>query len=482
MQAVVESPLRHFSAASLVLAASASADLQIGVVDDLGFHADQSPGSSTASVSSACRRTGSRCRSTPPTPTTIQHQQALDLYVPLATLRGVQVVFSVAPSKARALTTTRMPCSSTRSTSPCSRAPSRRSRTSSSATSRTSRASGSRSSTRRTERLRGRLLPLLAAAYDALKAVDPAIRVVGLGLSPRGNDQPNARTTSRSRPSASCTASARRTADAPDAPDHGRARVPSVSGPRPRQPDEGLPVAERRRPTSTGSSRRSGMRSAGPASRRSAKARSAGRIPFRLDELGWQVGSSPTRPSHVGREASRRRTRRRRRASTPRRSATSPATPRCARFCSSCSATSRSRPLAGRARPRRRFASALVRRRQGHVRRDRRPLPREDALLAPLDHRRRREGALPEEARPAGRRLTLALVANAEEDATRGRRALPRQAPRPPPALDGQGLSVADRPVRDRVRPGRYTFRVTLRAAMNPSRSKSFSAPLRITR
>jgi hypothetical protein len=34
---------------------------------------------------------------------------------------------------------------------------------------------------------------MLAAAYDALKAVDPTIRVVGVGLSPRGNDNPRAR-------------------------------------------------------------------------------------------------------------------------------------------------------------------------------------------------------------------------------------------------------------------------------------------------
>ncbi|MFN0154197.1 MAG: hypothetical protein ACKVUT_07445 [Gaiella sp.] len=34
---------------------------------------------------------------------------------------------------------------------------------------------------------------LLAAAYDTLKAIDPAIRVVGIGLSPRGNDRPRAR-------------------------------------------------------------------------------------------------------------------------------------------------------------------------------------------------------------------------------------------------------------------------------------------------
>jgi hypothetical protein len=33
----------------------------------------------------------------------------------------------------------------------------------------------------------------LAAAYDALKGLDPAITVVGVGLSPRGNDNPRAR-------------------------------------------------------------------------------------------------------------------------------------------------------------------------------------------------------------------------------------------------------------------------------------------------
>jgi hypothetical protein len=35
--------------------------------------------------------------------------------------------------------------------------------------------------------------PYLAAAYDTLKAVDPQISVVGVGLSPRGNDRPTAR-------------------------------------------------------------------------------------------------------------------------------------------------------------------------------------------------------------------------------------------------------------------------------------------------
>jgi hypothetical protein len=35
--------------------------------------------------------------------------------------------------------------------------------------------------------------PYLAAAYDTLKSVDPGIEVVGVGLSPRGNDRPTAK-------------------------------------------------------------------------------------------------------------------------------------------------------------------------------------------------------------------------------------------------------------------------------------------------
>jgi hypothetical protein len=35
--------------------------------------------------------------------------------------------------------------------------------------------------------------PFLAAGYDALKEVDPTLLVVGVGLSPRGNDRPSAR-------------------------------------------------------------------------------------------------------------------------------------------------------------------------------------------------------------------------------------------------------------------------------------------------
>ena len=90
-------------AASLVLAANASADLQIGVADDLGFHADQSAWFFDALGELGMQENRVSVPFDASAPTTIQHQALLDLYVPLATLRGVRVVFSVTPSKARAL-------------------------------------------------------------------------------------------------------------------------------------------------------------------------------------------------------------------------------------------------------------------------------------------------------------------------------------------------------------------------------------------
>ncbi len=101
-------------------------------------------------------------------------------------------------------------------------------------------------------------------------------------------------------------------------------------------------------------------------------------------------------------------------------------------------------------------------------------------------HTTRVEGAKvkwPVKRRLPARRLTLALVANADEDArfeaglynARGRRVL-RQT--------GSVSAYRSRIVRFsmRFRPGRYTFRVTLKAALNPARTSRFSAPLRITR
>jgi hypothetical protein len=79
------------------------------------------------------------------------------------------------------------------------------------------------------------------------------------------------------------------------------------------------------------------------------------------------------------------------------------------------------------------------------------------------------------------RRLTLAMVANAEEDATvdaalyRGSTRVLRQRS----SVKAYRSTIVR--FSTRFRPGRYIFRVTLRAAMNSARTKTFSAPLRIT-
>jgi hypothetical protein len=100
-------------------------------------------------------------------------------------------------------------------------------------------------------------------------------------------------------------------------------------------------------------------------------------------------------------------------------------------------------------------------------------------------HTTRVEGARvkwPRQRTLPARRLTLAIVLNAEEDSrfeaglynARGKRLLKQV---------GSVNAYRSRIVRfsNRFRPGRYTFRVTLKAALNSGRKSSFSAPLRIT-
>ena len=125
----------------------------------------------------------------------------------------------------------------------------------------------------------------LAAGYDALKAVDPTIVVIGLGLSPRGNDRPTAPSNVSTSP-VRFLDRARRVVprERPDATADGRPQLPPVS--RIRRPTRSSAATRGRTPaspTSTGSSRRSGTRSATRRSRRpstasgSTSTRSAGR-------------------------------------------------------------------------------------------------------------------------------------------------------------------------------------------------------------
>ena len=125
--------------------------------------------------------------------------------------------------------------------------------------------------------------PVLAAAYDALKAVDRPIQVVGVGLSPRGNDRPDA-TSNVSTLARPLPDGARRLVPR-ERPDHaadGRAQLP--------------PVPERQH----GSARRTATAGRTPASPNA----------DRLKQALWDAFSGTSQPTvRLGPEALSRRAR-----------------------------------------------------------------------------------------------------------------------------------------------------------------------------
>lgn len=474
------------AATALALAGNASADLQIGVADDLGFHADTSSWFFDSLGELGMRENRVSVPFDASTPDTIPNQAALDLYVPLAALRGVNVVFSVAPAKARALSENPNAVrqfadylallartyptvkdfivgnepnqprfhqpqfdSAGRSVSPAV------------------------------------YFSVMAAAYDALKAVDPSIRVIGLGLSPRGGDKPDVpdnvstspvrfidglgkayRRSGRSKPIMDELAFH-------PYPDHDS--DPLMKGYR--WPNAGVPNLGRIKQAFWDAFRGTGQ----PVF---AEGRGGGGMTFRLDELGWQVGVHPSSASaYLGRENIR----------PTDESSQARIYGESVRYLA-CDASVRSIFFFLL-----RDEPDLDRWQAGLVRADGTRRPSFDAVrnafaqsagrchgqMRPWRHSTTVEGArvrFPRDRVLPARRLTLQLVANADEDSLvesslwRGTRRVSRQT--------STVEAYRSRIVRlsARFRPGRYTLRVKLRAAMNPSRSKSFSAGLRITR
>jgi hypothetical protein len=145
---------------------------------------------------------------------------------------------------------------------------------------------------------------LLAASYDALKQVDPAINVIGVGLSPRGNDAPKARSNVSRSPvrclrdiGAAYRGSARRRPIMDEFSFHPYPRSdrdPHLKGYQ--WPNAGVPNLDRikqafwdafngtRQPTFAERGRSGGLK-------------------FRLDEVGWQVRVIPSAAhAYEGRE------------------------------------------------------------------------------------------------------------------------------------------------------------------------------------
>ncbi len=125
-------------------------------------------------------------------PMTIANQTQIESVLPVATLRGMNVVFSVAPLKARSITVAGAPTQFVAFIDHVARTfptvknvivgnePNQPRFWQPQFDSRGRNVSGAA------------YQALLARSYDALKAVDPTINVIGVGLSPRGNDNPRA--------------------------------------------------------------------------------------------------------------------------------------------------------------------------------------------------------------------------------------------------------------------------------------------------
>ena len=179
---------------SLALVGPAQAALSVGVVDDSPVGTADGGAAFFALMNDVgLREVRLSLRWDPAAPTTIENQAQISSVLPVATLRGVKVVLSVAPAKARSITD-----------SPGASAQFAAFLTQVARTFPTVKdvivgnepnqprfwqpqfdANGKGVSGAAFE-------PLLAAGYDALKAVDPNINVIGVGLSPRGNDNPRA--------------------------------------------------------------------------------------------------------------------------------------------------------------------------------------------------------------------------------------------------------------------------------------------------
>jgi hypothetical protein len=179
--------------AALALCPVAGADTTLGINDDVGKYGDGSPLVFERMASLGLTENVMTVLWDPAAPDTIAEQGLLEHSIPVAQRHGVDVVLDVYPAKARALATdptapgrfarfvqklalafptvkqfiVMNECNQPRFLQPQF-----------AGTTVVSAAACGQA---------------LALAYDALKAVDPAITVWGVGLSPRGNDNPRAR-------------------------------------------------------------------------------------------------------------------------------------------------------------------------------------------------------------------------------------------------------------------------------------------------
>ena len=179
--------------AGLVLAAPGQAAVNVGVADDRPVGTPDNGAAFFALMNDVgLREVRLSVLWDPTQPTTIVNQASIDSVLPVATLRGVKVIFSVAPLKARAMADPAASGQFVAFVDQVARAyptvkdvivgnePNQPRFWQPQFDSHGRNVSGAAYEA------------VLARSYDVLKAVDPTINVIGVGLSPRGNDNPRA--------------------------------------------------------------------------------------------------------------------------------------------------------------------------------------------------------------------------------------------------------------------------------------------------
>jgi hypothetical protein len=183
-----------FASAACLLAGAAAAGPRFGVADDAGKHSDDG-GAAVYKTLVDLGMTDNRVAVfwDASRPAEIVEKAFLDRALPVAREHGIRVVFAVSPRRARSLTASRQAAPAFAAylqllarTYPDVK----------------DFVIGNEPNQPRfwqPQFVRGRGVSgaayerVLAMAYDALKTVDPEIQVIGVGLSPRGNDRPNAK-------------------------------------------------------------------------------------------------------------------------------------------------------------------------------------------------------------------------------------------------------------------------------------------------
>jgi hypothetical protein len=179
--------------AALSLCSGGSAAVRFGITEDAGVLSDPNVFYSTLTDIGASENRISISWDASQ-PTTLDGQAALDYWVPQAAIHGVRIIFAVSPLKPTDITASKSSIGQFTAflqqlvrTYPTV----------------TDYVIGNEPNQprfwqpqfgRNGAALSGAAYePLLASSYDALKAANPAINVIGIGLSPRGNDNPFAK-------------------------------------------------------------------------------------------------------------------------------------------------------------------------------------------------------------------------------------------------------------------------------------------------